>query len=77
MAGLLDFENLFNPSNDFVRRRVGWLIEVNHTVVFENINGSLGGRVTASKRGEMVSFHIEFVEVLNNKKGEAYSNDEM
>lgn len=31
MAGLLDSQNSLQPSNNFVRRRVGRLVEVNDT----------------------------------------------
>jgi len=33
MSGLLDLKDLLNPGNDFVRRRVGGLIEVDNTIV--------------------------------------------
>lgn len=68
MSGLLDLKDLLNPGDDFVRRRVGGLIEVDNTIVLEDINGSLSRRVTTRKGSEMASFNVEFLEVLEEKR---------
>ena len=64
MAGLVDLENAFNPGNDLMRRGVGWLVKVDDTVALELSQWSGCWRPPARKRGEVVSLHVELVEVL-------------
>ena len=64
VTGLLDLQDLLDPGDDLMGGGVGWLVEVDHTVVLEDVDGSLGGRVAAGEGGEVVGLHIEFVEVL-------------
>jgi hypothetical protein len=64
MAGLLDLEDLLDPGDDLVGRGVGWLVEVDNTVVLQDIDGALGGRKSTGERGEVVGLHIQLVEVL-------------
>lgn len=53
VTSLVDLENLLNPGNDLVGGGVGWLIKVDHTVVFKGFDGALGRRETAGKRSEV------------------------
>jgi len=64
VTGLLDLQDLLDPGDDLMGRGVGWLVEVDDTVVLEDVDGSLSGRVAAGEGGEVVGLHIEFVEVL-------------
>jgi hypothetical protein len=64
VTGLFDLEDLLNPGNDLVGRGVGWLIKVDDTVVLEDLNRSLGGRVSTGKGSKVGSLDVELVEVL-------------
>jgi len=64
VTGLLDLQDLLDPGDDLMGGGVGWLVEVDDTVVLEDVDGSLSGRVAAGEGGEVVGLHIEFVEVL-------------
>ena len=64
MASLFDLQDSFDPGNDFMRRRVGWLIEVNDTVFLKNIDWSVKWRESAWKRSEVIGFHVQFIVVL-------------
>ena len=46
VTSLLDLQNLLDPGNDFVRRRVARLVEVDDTVVLQNVDGAFHGGVT-------------------------------
>ena len=71
MTSLLDLQNLLDPGNDFMGRRVGRLIEVDNTVMLELVNGSLVRRESTGEGSEMAGFHVEFLEVLLNKENES------
>jgi len=43
MACFFDLKDLFDPSDDFMRRRIRGLVEVDNTVVLEHVNGTVGG----------------------------------
>lgn len=64
MTGLFNLEDLLNPGDDFVGRGVGWLIKVDDTVVLEDLNRALGGRVSAGKGSKVGGLDVELVEVL-------------
>jgi len=64
MASLFDLQDSFDPGNDFMRRRVGWLIEVNDTVFLKNIDWSVKWRESTWKRSEVIGFHVQFIVVL-------------
>jgi len=68
VTGLLDFEDLLDPSNDLMGRGVGGLVKVNDTVMLELLNGSLGGGESTGEGGEMASFHVQFLEVLEEQR---------
>ena len=55
---LLHLENLLDPSDYLMRRRIGWLVQVYDSIVLEDVDGSLRGRVAARQWREVSRFHI-------------------
>jgi len=67
VTSLLNLQDFLDPGNDLMGRGVGWLVEVDDTILLQDVNGTVGGRVTARKGSEVGSFHVELVEVLKGK----------
>jgi len=42
VASLVNFEDFLDPGYNFVGARVRWLVKVDDSVVFKNINRTLG-----------------------------------
>jgi hypothetical protein len=47
-----------------VRARVGWLVEIDDTIVFKNVNRAFSWGKTAREGGKMSGLDIELVEIL-------------
>ena len=69
MASLVDLENFLDPCDDFVRGGVRWLVQIDHTVLLENVNGSIRWRVAARQGREVRSLDVQLVEVLEKHTG--------
>ena len=41
VASLVDFENFLDPSDDFVRGWVRWLVEVDHTILLQDVDWAI------------------------------------
>ena len=67
VACLLNLEDLFDPSDDFVRRGVGRLVQVDDTVVLKNVDGPLCGGVAAGQGREVRGLDVHAVKVLNKE----------
>jgi len=64
---LLNLKDLFDPGDDFVRRGVRGFVQVDDTVVLENVDGPLCGGVAAGQRCEVIGFDVHAVEVLHRE----------
>lgn len=64
VARLLNLEDLFYPSDDFVGRGIGRLVQVDDTVVLKNIDGPLCGGVAARQGREVRGLDVHAVEML-------------
>lgn len=60
-------EDFLDPSHNFVRRRVRWLIQVDNTVFNIFFNWSLQGGMALGNWGVMVGLDIETVKILEDK----------
>ena len=67
VASLVYFEDLLNPGDHLVRRWVGWLVQIDHSISLVHVNGARCGRVPAWKRSEVTCLHIELVKILYTK----------
>ena len=68
LTSLFDLKDALHPGNDFVRRGVGWLVQIDDTVSLQLVHGAGSRRPSARKRGEMVGLNIQLVEVLSLHK---------
>jgi len=68
VTSLVTLEDLLDPRNDLMRGRVARLVKVNNTVLLQDINGALRGRIAARKGSEVGSFDVQFVEVLQEER---------
>ena len=67
MTSLVDFEDFLDPSDDLVGGWIRGLVEVDHTVLLEDVDGSVGGRVSARQRREVGCLDVELLEVLHKR----------
>ena len=67
MACLVDLKDFLDPSNDFMRGWVRGFVQVDYAILFQNLNGSISGRIAAGEGREVRRFHIELIEVLDTK----------
>jgi hypothetical protein len=67
VASLLDTEDFLHPSNNFVRRGIGRLIQVDNTVLKVFFEWSTERRVTLSHRSVMASADEQLIVVLEQK----------
>jgi hypothetical protein len=67
VASLLDTEDFLHPSNNFVRRGIGRLVQVDNTVLKVFFEGSTERRVALSHRSVMASADEQFIVVLEQK----------
>jgi len=63
-------EDLLDPGNDFVGRRVGWLIEIDDTVLDVFFNGSLKRGVALGNGGVVAGLGVETVVILDRVRRE-------
>ena len=49
MTSLIDFEDFLDPSDNLVGGWIGWLVQVDDAVLFEDFNGSVGWRVATGE----------------------------
>ena len=68
MTGFLNLENTFNPSNNFMRRRVNGFIKVENTILDILIERALDRRVTGGKRSVVSGSHVEAVVVFEEDR---------
>ncbi len=47
-----------------MRARVGWLVKIDNTIVFENVNRAFSWGKTAREGGKMSGLDIKLVEIL-------------
>ena len=64
MTSLFDLQDLLDPGDDLVGTGVGWLVQVDDTVVLESFDRALGGRETAREGCEVGGLNVELVKVL-------------
>ena len=67
VTGLVDFEDFLDPSDDLVGGWIRGLVEVDHTVLLEDVDGPVGGRVSAWQRREVGCLDVELIEVLHKR----------
>jgi len=68
VTSFVNLQDFLDPSDDLMGGWVGWLVEVDNTVLLEDINGTVSGRVSARKGSEVRCFHVQLVEVLKEQK---------
>lgn len=68
MAGFFDFEDLFDPGDDFVGAGIRWFVQVDTTVFFEDVERAFGWGVTARERSEVCGFDVQLVKVLEKER---------
>jgi len=68
VTGFVNLEDFLDPGDDLMGGRVGGLVEVDHTVSLEDIDGTVSGGVAAGKGSEVGGLHIELIEVLQATK---------
>ena len=64
MPRLIHLQYLLNPGDNLVRGRVRGLVQIDHTVVLQHVDGPVCGRVATGERREMTGLHVQLVEVL-------------
>ena len=64
MTCLIDFQDSLDPGNDLVGTWVGWLVEVDHTILLEDVNWPVQGRVSTWQWSEMIGLNIQLIIVL-------------
>jgi len=64
VTSLVNLQDFLDPGDDLVGGWVRGLVEVDDTVLLQDVDGTVRGGVTARERSEVGSFHIEFVKVL-------------
>ena len=67
VARLVDLEDFLDPGDDLVGARVRRLVQIDHTVLLEDVNGSISRRVATRQRCEVRRFDVELVEVLETE----------
>ena len=67
MTCLVNLEDFLDPSYYFMGGWVRGLVQVDHAILFQNINGSISGRIAAGEGREVRRFHIELIKVLDTK----------
>ena len=67
MTSFVNLQDFLDPGDDLVGGWVRGLVEVDDTVLLQDVDGTVRGGVTARERSEVGSFHIEFVKVLEEK----------
>lgn len=68
VTGLLDTENASEPRDNFVRGRVGRLVEVDHTRLDVALQVTFQGRATVRDRGEVRAADEKLVVVLEEQR---------
>lgn len=68
MSSLLGLQDLLDPSDNLMGRGVGRLVEVDNTILLEDLNRSGSRRISFGDRGEMTSLDIELIVVLQKKR---------
>ena len=68
MSGLVDLENLLGPGDDFVGAGIRGLVEVDHAVRLQHVDGPVQWRVAARQRCEVVCLYVEQVVVLSGEQ---------
>ena len=68
MARLVNLEDLLDPGDDLVGGGVRGLVQVDHAVRLQHLDGPVRGRVAARQRREVRRLHVQLVEVLHNKR---------
>ena len=67
MTCLVYLEDFLDPSYNFMGGRIGGLVQVDHAILLQNINGPVSGRIAAGEGREVRRFHIELIKVLDTK----------
>ena len=67
MACFVDFEDFLDPGDDFVGGWIRRLVQVDHTILLQDVNGSICRRVPARQRGKVRRLDIQLVEVLETE----------
>ena len=67
MTCLVYLKDFLDPSNHFMGGRIRGFVQVDDAILFQNINGSISGRIAAGKGSEVRRFHIELIKVLDTK----------
>ena len=68
MSRLLNSQDALDPSNDFVGRRVTWLIQVDEAGLDVLIQGSLFRRTSVGKRSEVTRANVQPIKVLEQQR---------
>lgn len=67
VAGLVDLEDFLDPGDDLVRGWVGGLVQVDHTILLEHLDGAVHGGEAAREGREVGSLDVELLEVLDDE----------
>lgn len=68
MTSLFYTEDALNPSNDFVRRRVGGFIQVGDTIANVFVDRAAQGGVAAGDWGVMAGANMKLVVILEEQR---------
>ena len=64
MPGLFNLQDSLDPSDDLVGTWVRWLVQIDHTILLQNVNWSVQWRVTTWEWGKMIGFHVKLIVIL-------------
>lgn len=64
---LVYLNDALDPSNHLVGRRIGRLVQVDHSVAFVLKHGSASGRPTARQRCKVIGLYIQLIVVLTGR----------
>ena len=64
MARLIDFEDLLDPGDDFMGAGVRRFVQVDHSILLQDVEWAFCGRKSAGQRREVGGFDVQFIEML-------------